>query len=192
MCIRDSYNGHPAVNNEGDDMHIDTETMWDLINIHYYNQNKPLIYGIATDDSHNYHTLSSEHSNTGRGWVMVKSQNLSPSNLILAMENGDFYASTGINLKTIFANKQKLFIEINPDENTNYEIIFMGYKKGTDEVVELKKVKGTSASYSYEKDDIFVRARINSDTRKENPFMDQETEKAWTQPYLTQHNKAIN
>ena len=186
------YNGHPAVNNEGDDMHIDTETMWDLINIHYYRQGKPLMYGIATDDSHNYHTLSSEHSNSGRGWVMVKSQNLNPNNLILAMENGDFYASTGINLKTIFANKQKLFIEINPDENTNYEIIFMGYKKGKDEVVQLKKVKGTSGSYSYKKDDVFVRARINSDKKKENPYRAQETEKAWTQPFLTQQNKAIN
>ena len=68
----------------------------------------------------------------------------------------------------------------------------MGYKKGTDEVVQLKRVKGTSGSYSYKKDDIFVRARINSDKKKENPYKAQETEKAWTQPFLTQQNKAIN
>lgn len=180
------YNGHPAVNNEGDDMHIDTETMWDLINIHYYDKDKPLMYGIATDDSHNYHTLSSEHSNSGRGWVMVNSKKLNPKNLIIAMENGDFYASTGIYLKTIFANKHKLFIEINPEENTNYEIIFMGYKKGSNEVVQLKKVQGTSASYYYKKDDIFIRARINSDAKKENPYRPHETKKAWTQPFITQ------
>ena len=180
------YNGHPAVNNEGDDMHIDTETMWDLINIHYYDKDKPLMYGIATDDSHNYHTLSSEHSNSGRGWVMVNSKKLNPKNLIIAMENGDFYSSTGIYLKTIFANKHKLFIEINPEENTNYEIIFMGYKKGSNEVVQLKKVQGTSASYYYKKDDIFIRARINSDAKKENPYKPHETKKAWTQPFITQ------
>ena len=180
------YNGHPAVNNEGDDMHIDTETMWDLINIHYYDKDKPLMYGIATDDSHNYHTLSSEHSNSGRGWVMVNSKKLNPKNLIIAMENGDFYSSTGIYLKTIFANKHKLFIEINPEEKTNYEIIFMGYKKGSNEVVQLKKVQGTSASYYYKKDDIFIRARINSDAKKENPYRLNETKKAWTQPFITQ------
>ena len=180
------YNGHPAVNNEGDDMHIDTETMWDLINIHYYDKDKPLMYGIATDDSHNYHTLSSEHSNSGRGWVMVNSKKLNPKNLIIAMENGDFYSSTGIYLKTIFANKHRLFIEINPEENTNYEIIFMGYKKGSNEVVQLKKVQGTSASYYYKKDDIFIRARINSDAKKENPYRPHETKKAWTQPFITQ------
>ena len=180
------YNGHPAVNNEGDDMHIDTETMWDLINIHYYDKDKPLMYGIATDDSHNYHTLSSEHSNSGRGWVMVNSKKLNPKNLIIAMENGDFYSSTGIYLKTIFDNKHRLFIEINPEENTNYEIIFMGYKKGSNEVVQLKKVQGTSASYYYKKDDIFIRARINSDAKKENPYRPHETKKAWTQPFITQ------
>ena len=180
------YNGHPAVNNEGDDMHIDTETMWDLINIHYYDKDKPLMYGIATDDSHNYHTLSSEHSNSGRGWVMVNSKKLNPKNLIIAMENGDFYSSTGIYLKTIFANKHRLFIEINPEENTNYEIIFMGYKKDSNEVVQLKKVQGTSASYYYKKDDIFIRARINSDAKKENPYRPHETKKAWTQPFITQ------
>ena len=180
------YNGHPAVNNEGDDMHINTETMWDLINIHYYDKDKPLMYGIATDDSHNYHTLSSEHSNSGRGWVMVNSKKLNPKNLIIAMENGDFYSSTGIYLKTIFDNKHRLFIEINPEENTNYEIIFMGYKKGSNEVVQLKKVQGTSASYYYKKDDIFIRARINSDAKKENPYRPHETKKAWTQPFITQ------
>ena len=79
------YNGHPSVNNEGDDTHIDIETMWDLINIHYHKEGKPLMFGIATDDSHNYHTLSPEMSNTGRGWVMVNSKSLEPSSLILAM-----------------------------------------------------------------------------------------------------------
>ena len=51
------YNGHPMVNNEGDDTHIDLETMWDLINISYYSDKKPLLLGIATDDSHNYLSL---------------------------------------------------------------------------------------------------------------------------------------
>ena len=96
------YNGHPAVNNEGDDMHIDTETMWDLVNIHYLNEGKPLLFGIATDDSHRYHSFSSEDSNTGRGWVMVNCKKLATEDIISAMEKGDFYASTGVHLKKLF------------------------------------------------------------------------------------------
>ena len=60
-------------------MHVDTETMWDLINIHYYKEGKPLIFGVATDDSHRYHSFSSNDSNSGRGWVMVCLLYTSPS-----------------------------------------------------------------------------------------------------------------
>ncbi|MDC1460233.1 histidinol-phosphatase, partial [Flavobacteriaceae bacterium] len=90
------YNGHPAVHNEGDDLHIDLETMWDLINISYYDNDKPLLLGIATDDSHNYHQRSTSLSNTGRGWVMVNSKKIETLSLIESMESGNFYSSSGI------------------------------------------------------------------------------------------------
>ena len=178
------YNGHPAVNNEGDDLHIDTETMWDLINIHYHKNEKPLLFGIATDDSHNYHTLLPNNSNTGRGWVMVNSKSLDPSSLILAMENGGFYASTGVSLKKVFNDKQKLLIEVDPEDGINYEIVFLGYQKDADEVIELKKVNATSASYNYQENDIFVRAKINSNAKKDSSLMMNENKQAWTQPFL--------
>ena len=90
------YNGHPAVHNEGDDLHIDLETMWDIINISYYDNNKPLLLGIATDDSHNYHKKSTSLSNTGRGWVMVNSNKIETLSLIESMESGNFYSSSGV------------------------------------------------------------------------------------------------
>ena len=52
----------------------------------------PLLFGLATDDSHNYHQLAVGKSNTGRGWVMVKAKSLSPANIISSMEKGDFYS----------------------------------------------------------------------------------------------------
>ena len=119
------YNGHPAVNNEGDDMHIDTETMWDLVNIHYLNKGKPLLFGIATDDSHRYHSFSSEDSNTGRGWVMVNCKKLATEDIISAMEKGDFYASTGVHLKKLFTDKKQIEIEVDPEFGVIYEIIFI-------------------------------------------------------------------
>ena len=180
------YNGHPAVNNEGDDMHIDTETMWDLVNIHYLNKGKPLLFGIATDDSHRYHSFSSEDSNTGRGWVMVNCKKLATEDIISAMEKGDFYASTGVHLKKLFTDKKQIEIEVDPEFGVIYEIIFIGYQKGAEDVVELKKVIGKSASYNFKKEDVFVRVRINSDAKKDNPIIKDETKKAWTQPFLVE------
>ena len=180
------YNGHPAVNNQGNETHDDTETMWDLINIHYHREGKPLLFGVATDDSHRYHTFSSKDSNTGRGWVMVNSKKLDVHHIISAMENGDFYASTGVYLKKLYADQNQILLAVDPEPGVDYEIIFMGYQKGSEEVVELKKVKGTSASYDFQKEDVFVRVKIISDAKKNNPVMKDETKKAWTQPFLVQ------
>ncbi len=178
------YNGHPAVHNEGDDTHISTEKMWDAVNISYYQQGKQLLFGIATDDSHNYHSKSSELSNSGRGWVMVASDSIATNAIIYAMEAGKFYASSGISLKTVFHNKKYYFIEIVPEPEITYEIIFYGYKKNTEEVMELSRFQGTTAKYSFENDDIFVRAKIISNQKMPNPYRKGEMMQAWTQPVL--------
>jgi len=178
------YNGHPSVNNEGDDMHMDLETMWDLINISYYNDNKPLLLGIATDDSHNYHVKSENNSNTGRGWVMVNSQKLDTESLINAMETGQFYSSSGVVLKTVYSDNKKLSLEIEPKKGIIYEIIFIGYRKGSLNIEELKRVKGNSSSYTFDEDDLFVRAKINSTDLKEYPYRLGETKQAWVQPVI--------
>ena len=178
------YNGHPSVNNNGDDMHLDLETMWDLINISYYNDSKPLLMGIATDDSHNYHIKSANNSNTGRGWVMVNSKKIETASLINAMESGDFYSSSGVLLKKVYHNKEKLFIEIEPNDGIDYEIIFMGYREGSYKIEELKRVKGNSSSYTFQKNDLFVRAKINSNDLIENPTKIGDTKQAWVQPIV--------
>ena len=178
------YNGHPAVNNEGDDTHIDLETMWDLINISYYDNNKPLLLGIATDDSHSYHRKSTNLSNTGRGWVMVNSKKIETLSLIEAMESGNFYSSSGINLKKVIHDEKKFKIEIDPNKGITYEIIFMGYRKEGFQVEELKRVKGTSAEYIFNENDLFVRAKISSNEIKKNPYREGETTQAWTQPII--------
>ena len=183
------YNGHPAVNNLGDETHMDTETMWDLINISYYKDNKPLLLGIATDDSHNYHIKSSNHSNTGRGWVMVNSQKIETSSLINAMESGDFYSSSGVTLKKVFKNKSKILIEIEAKDGVEYETTFMGYRKGSYEIEELRTVKGSFAQYTFQDKDLFVRAKINSNDLVLNSVIPGETKQAWVQPFIIKTNK---
>jgi hypothetical protein len=178
------YNGHPAVNNGGNEIYDSTELMWDLVNIHYYKQGKPLLLGIATDDSHNYHDYSPNHSNTGRGWVMVNTKNLEISTLIEAMEKGNFYASTGVYLKKLRSSNKEIFIEVEPEANTSYEIEFLGYQKGNDQLNVLKKVNGITAEYSFGKADVFVRAKITAtNTLKKEPLLEGSMQ-AWTQPML--------
>lgn len=178
------YNGHPSVNNEGDATHPSIEKMWDLINVSYVQNGKPLLYGVATDDSHNYHVQSSKHSNTGRGWVMVESDSLVTNSLIDAMESGKFYSSSGIDLKTVHHNTNSYTVVINPVEGVNYEIIFYAYQENAEDVVEVMREKGIGASYKIDKKDVFVRAKVISDQKIANPYREGETSQAWTQPVL--------
>ena len=181
------YNGHPAVNNAGNDEYDSTEIMWDLVNIHYLDQGKPLLYGIATDDSHHYHNFTADLSNTGRGWVMINSKKLETSSLIEAMEKGDFYASTGITIKKYVVTKNQIRVEVEPEQGVHYEILFLGYKDGGEAVEILERIKDTKGSYTFQDNDFFVRVKITSDALKESPPNTQETKQAWTQPFLVKN-----
>ena len=109
------YNGHPAVRNYGDQDHISTEKMWDQILTHRLTSGTgEIIYGLATDDAHNYHQYQMNRSNPGRGWVMVRATHLSAESIIKAMENGDFYASTGVKVNLIEIGQTSYKIEMMP------------------------------------------------------------------------------
>ena len=71
---------------------------------------------MATDDSHNYHLISPEHHNSGRGWVMVNTDKIDAGSIITAMEAGKFYASSGIDLKMARHTEKQYFVEINEDK----------------------------------------------------------------------------
>lgn len=176
------YNGHPQVYNYGDSTRPGTERMWDEINLAYYRKNQPFLYGLATDDSHNYHLFGSEYSNAGRGWVMVLADSLTPASLIRAMEAGDFYATTGVILEEIKIANDALSVKVKEEPGVKYEIQFIG-ATGQDLTTQiLKSVSGTEASIELLDSYVFVRAKVISDKVKENPFRDGDVETAWTQP----------
>lgn len=182
------YNGHHMVNNYGDSLHPSTETMWDLINVAYLKKGQPLLYGLATDDSHNYHQFGSSYSNAGRGWVMVHADSLSPKSLINAMETGQFYSSTGVTLNSVTFDENRIEIEIKAEERVTYTIEFIGLVEGAEATTVLKTVTGTDAEYELTSSHRFVRARITSSKIKSNPFKEGEFEMAWTQPLMFRDN----
>jgi hypothetical protein len=182
------YNGHPHVHNYGDTTTMGMEELWDKLLIHYIKQGKPLLYGLATDDSHNYLERKTGLANPGRGWIMVKAPELNPAALIEAMEKGDFYATTGVGLRDVKFKKGTLSLAVKPASGVDYTIQFWGAEKTADGIRQggklLKEVKGKKASYKLGKQDLFVRAKVISTKPKENPYKEGDVETAWTQPVV--------
>ena len=200
------YNGHPSVRNIGDKTHASTERMWDIINTRRLRElNMNILYGLATDDSHNYHGMAPSRSNSGRGWVMVRALNLKPTALINAMESGDFYSSTGVTLKELTQTKKEIAISVALEKGISYTIQFIGTRKGYDPKNEpytlasgakmrvthrysddigqvLATIKGPHAVYRLKGDEIFVRAKIISSKLQKNAITPKANEMAWTQP----------
>lgn len=176
------YNGHPMVHNEGDTLHPSTEALWDEINIAYAKRGQPLLLGLATDDSHNYHQFGSAYANAGRGWVMVSSDSLKPQSLVDALERGDFYATSGVMLKNVSFNKKDILVEVQAEAGVQYTIEFVGVVKGAEKSTVLSRVNGTKGKFKVKAEHVFVRARITSSKQKSNPYRDKEVEMAWTQP----------
>lgn len=182
------YNGHPLVHNYGDSLRSGTEQMWDEVLTHYLMEGKPPIFGIAVDDAHHYQEYHSERANPGRGWIHVKSLDLSPESLIAAMEGGDFYSSTGVKLQEVSAKGSTLFISVEAEEGVSYTTQFIGTLLDQQDHpgTLLKTVKGKEASYELANYEMYVRAKVISDKLKENPYQKGETEVAWTQPLINQ------
>jgi hypothetical protein len=176
------YNGHPIVNNYGDSLHPGTERMWDDINIAYVNKGKPLLYGLASDDSHNYHLFGPQNANAGRGWVMVRSKELTPAALITALEAGDFYASTGVALRELFVTNNILHVEVEPERDIFYNIDFIGVRKGETKSKILASFPGPKGQFEITNDYLFVRAKVTSTKKRTNPISEDENEVAWIQP----------
>ena len=202
------YNGHRGVHNFGaDDGVKDLERVWDIILTRRLAElGLDLVYGIATDDAHNYEASTSDVSRPGRGWVMVRTKFLTPESIVRALQSGNFYAGTGVTIASVETDQNGYSVQVEPEEGVNYTIQFIGTRKGYDPAsrpfvdangqarndrsrlysddigVVLKEVKGTSATYSYEGDELYVRARVISSKPKENYFVEGEVEKAWMQP----------
>jgi hypothetical protein len=202
------YNGHPSVHNEGDELHTGVDRVWDIILTERLAVlGKEAMFGLATDDSHQYHNEPNKLSHPGRGWVMVRAPKLEIGELIKAMEAGDFYASSGVTLQDVRREKNQLAVEIAPEAGVTYTTEFIGTRKNFDRASEpvtdasgatlrvtqryskdigtvLAKVEGTSASYTLKGDELYVRAHVVSSKAKADPGVAGEFEQAWTQPLV--------
>lgn len=207
------YNGHPSVKNSGDQTHASTERMWDIINTWRLHSLKlPVMYGLATDDGHQYHVgVPGKGSQPGRGWVVVLADSLTPDTLVESLEAGRFYSSSGVELSSIGFDGRELKIDVVAEPGCEYRIDFIGTRKGFDDASRpatddeskaagltrvysddvgavLQSALGTVATYRVTGDEMYVRAVVTSSRLHPNPAESGEFERAWIQPVVLNHD----
>ena len=175
------YNGHPSVNHKGDADRPGTERLWDIANTtRRRDLDAPLLYGLGTDDCHNYHNASG--STPGRGWVMVRAQECTARALLDAIERGDFYASSGVDLEDVTFDGDVLSVAIAEREGAAYITEFIGTRVDGEPGEILARVDGPRPSYTLVGDELFVRATVTSSLTADNPVWQGQPRQAWVQP----------
>ncbi|HET9372531.1 MAG TPA: CehA/McbA family metallohydrolase, partial [Vicinamibacterales bacterium] len=159
------FNGHPQVNNLGGGGVPGLEAAWDQILT-----NGVLLYGIAVDDAHTFKDPGNPNvAGPGRGWVMVRAARLEARAILEALERGDFYASTGVELQDYQVTREQMTIAVRPTAFSKYRIEFVGSGGRV-----LQESLASPATYRFTGAEGYVRGRVI----ESNGHM------AWTQPTL--------
>jgi hypothetical protein len=167
------WNAHPLVNNRGGGGSPSTEEIWDAVL-----SSGRRIYGVASDDTHHLQgVFTRERVNSGRGWIMVRAPELTAEAILAALERGDFYASTGVELKSYEVSDKGIQIELpeNPSRTApRYRTYFIGARGRI-----LKRDDSLRPSYKFRGNERYVRVRVESSN---GTF-------AWTQPVFPRNKR---
>jgi hypothetical protein len=145
------YNGHPHVNNLGGGGVPGLEQVWDAIL-----SSGTLLFGIAVDDAHNFKDPGNPAvAGPGRGWVVVRADRLEARSILEALESGQFYASTGVELADYTATGRAIRVDVRKDAWAKYRIQFIG-KAGR----VLHEALDSPAEYVFRGDEGYVRAKV--------------------------------
>jgi hypothetical protein len=157
------YNGHHLVNNFGGGGVPGMEEVWDRIL-----SSGKLMYGLADDDAHVFKQPGNPNvPGPGRGWVFVRAEKLEPRSIVEALERGDFYASTGVELTDYQVTAKAITIAIKQTPSSKYRVQFIGRNGQV-----LTEVTSSPAVYELRGNEPYVRARI----------LESNGRVAWTQP----------
>ena len=159
------FNGHPLVNNLGGGGVPGLEQVWDSLL-----SRGVLLYGIAVDDAHQFkRPWDREASRPGQGWIYVRAERLAAPDLLAAMERGDFYASTGVELTDYVATPRSITITVRQRGDTKHRIQFIGRGGRV-----LQESTASPARYEITGAEGYVRAKV----------IDSNGAVAWTQPVV--------
>jgi hypothetical protein len=166
------WNGQGHINNLGGevaagDERPSAEGFWDILL-----SRGRCIWGVGSDDSHDFKEPGvSDPSGAapGQAWIEVRAAGLTAEAIKTAIQRGDFYASTGVELADYQASRERITVKLRTDKNpgARYRTQFIG-KNGQ----VLQDSTANPAVYSIKGDESYVRARITDSNGK----------MAWTQP----------
>lgn len=177
------WNGHMQTNNLGGGDRPSVEALWDQVL-----SAGTLMYGVAADDAHFFKTppLPAAPSAPGRAFVMVRSDRFTMDAIMAALERGDFYASTGVELAEYAVTSRAVTLKVKVLQQSRYHVSFIGRggKVLNDVWVTPTLPKGATSlgaarladavTYEWKGDEGYVRAKI----------VDSNGLMAWTQPVL--------
>lgn len=178
------WNGHMQTHNLGGGGHPGTEEIWDSVL-----SNGTLLYGVAADDSHSFRNDSGAAagiSTPGRAWIMVRAEELSARAIVDALERGDFYASTGVELAEYQVSARTITVAVRPTSRSKYDVHFIGKGgrvlkrvpidpdlRGSGATGPLQ-IAAPAAVYDIRGDEGYVRAKV----------VESNGNMAWTQPVM--------
>ncbi len=159
------FNGHPQVNNEGGGGVPGLEAAWDTLL-----SRGVLLHGIAVDDAHHFkRPWDPAAAQPGQGWIVVRAAKLGSAEILDAIERGDFYSSTGVELSDYQATSRSVTVTVREKAWAKYRILFYGRGGRL-----LKEVTASPARYDITGAEGYVRAKVIESSGKV----------AWTQPVL--------
>jgi hypothetical protein len=159
------FNGHPLVNNDGGGGVPGLEEVWDAIL-----SNGILLYGLAVDDAHTFKQPGNpDVAGPGRGWIVVRAPRLDPRTLLEAIERGDFYASTGVELDALQVTASSVTVAVKARASSKYRVQFIGQGGRV-----LHESLEPRASYTITGSEGYVRARV----------LESNGRRAWAQPLM--------
>ena len=157
------FNGHPTVNNLGGGGVPGLEETWDRIL-----SSGKLLYGIAVDDAHYFKRPEDKTvPRPGFGWVHVRAERLEPRAIVEALERGEFYSSTGVELQALDVTASAMTVTVRQERSSKYRIQFIGRQGRV-----LAETTTSPATYTFKGDEGYVRANVIESNGK----------LAWVQP----------
>jgi predicted metal-dependent phosphoesterase TrpH len=145
------FNGHPMVNNLGGGGVPGLEAAWDTIL-----SRGVLLYGVAVDDAHHFkRPWDPMASKPGQAWIVVRAARLAAADLLEAIERGDFYASTGVELADYQVTSSAMTVTVKKDDFAKYRIQFIGQGGRL-----LHEALDSPATYEFLGTEGYVRARV--------------------------------
>jgi hypothetical protein len=151
--------GHPYVNMLGPPS---AEAIWDRL----LTEGKR-VHGVAVDDSHHLkRPWDTDVALPGKAWVVVRAERNAKS-IVAALERGDFYASTGVELEEVSGTS----VKVREKNRARYRIQFIGAGGRV-----LQETEGLVATYKPRGDERYVRVKV----------IDSNGRMAWGQPAVLQ------